>query len=586
MLLERFLEARASKAVQAALGLAEPAPAMLRPTQDPRFGDFQLNAAMTLGKQLGRPPREIADAIASRLATEDFVAHAEVAGPGFVNLTLDEGFLAGLVTSALDDEGHDGVTPVEVPETVVIDYSGPNIAKQMHVGHLRSTILGDAIARALEFRGHRVIRDNHLGDWGTQYGLLIVGMREFGDPTALEGDPIVELERVYKLASERAKTDEPFASAARLELKKLQDGDPENRALWARFVDTTRRAIDAIYEDLGVHFDIYMGESAYHGALAGVVDDLLARGIAREDEGAKAVFWSEVEGDVPGKLKKQREPFLVEKRDGAFLYSTTDIATVLYRRDQLAVDRALYVVDHRQALHFEQVFAIARLLGVTMELVHVGFGTVLGPDGKPLRTRDATGAALTLGALLGQARERAEERIREGIAEGRLKVEEREVGALAKAVGVGAVKYADLMNNRTTDYRFDLDRMVSFTGNAGPYLQYVHARSASIFRKAGIDERAAKGPIRVGTPEETKLVRRLARFGDQVEKVATAYLPHVLCEHLYELASEFNAFYQACKVLDAEDEPTRQSRLALVAATARQMRRGLGLLGIEAPERM
>jgi arginyl-tRNA synthetase len=586
MLLEKFLEARASRAVQAALGLAEPTPALLRPTQDPRFGDYQLNAAMALGKQLGRPPRELAEAIADQLGAEDFVARAEVAGPGFVNLTLDEGFLAGLVTRSLEDEARLGVEPVDAPETVIIDYSGPNIAKQMHVGHLRSTILGDAIARALEFRGHRVIRDNHLGDWGTQYGLLIMGMREFGDPKALEADPIVELERVYKLASERAKSDEPFADAARLELKKLQDGDPENRALWARFVDTTRRAIDEIYEELGVRFDLYMGESAYHDALAGVVEDLVARGLAREDEGAKAVFWGEIDGDVPAKLRKQKEPFLVEKRDGAFLYSTTDVATVLYRRDELGVDRALYVVDHRQALHFEQVFALARLLGVTMELVHVGFGTVLGADGKPLRTRDASGAALTLGSLLRQAKERAAERIREGMAEGRLKVVEEDVEALAKAVGVGAVKYADLANNRTTDYRFDLDRMVSFSGNAGPYLQYVHARSASIFRKAGIAESAAKGPIRVGAPEEAKLVRRLARFGDAVEKVATAYLPHVLCEHLYDLASEFNAFYQACKVLDAEDEPTRQSRLALVAATARQMRRGLELLGIEAPERM
>ncbi|NLY93698.1 MAG: arginine--tRNA ligase [Myxococcales bacterium] len=586
MLLERFLEARASAAVQAALELAEPTSALLRPTQDPRFGDFQLNAAMALGKQLGRPPRELAEKIAEKLRGEEFVASAEVAGPGFVNLTLDDAFLAKLVTDGLGDAEHLGVTPVDAPEKVIIDYSGPNIAKQMHVGHLRSTILGDAIARALEFRGHQVIRDNHLGDWGTQYGLLIVGMREFGDAKALEADPIVELERVYKLASERAKNDEDFAEAARRELKKLQDGDPENRALWKRFVDVTRRTIDEIYAELGVRFDLYLGESAYHDALAGVVRTLEERGIAREDEGAKAVFWGEVEGEVPAKLRKQKEPFLVQKRDGAYLYSTTDIATVLYRRDELGVDRALYVVDHRQALHFEQVFAVARLLGVTMELVHVGFGTVLGADGKPLKTRDASGAALTLAVLLRQAKERAAERIREGMAEGRLKVEEHEIPSLAKAVGIGAVKYADLMNNRTTDYRFDLDRMVSFTGNAGPYLQYVHARSASIFRKAGIDEASAVGPIRVTAPEEAKLVRRLVRFGDAVEKVATLYLPHILCEHLYDLASEFNAFYQACKVLDAEDEATKQSRLALVAATARQMRVGLGLLGIEAPERM
>ncbi|NLE49238.1 MAG: arginine--tRNA ligase, partial [Sandaracinaceae bacterium] len=318
----------------------------------------------------------------------------------------------------------------------------------------------------------------------------------------------------------------------------------------------------------------------------GVVHDLVSRGIAREDAGAKAIFWGEQEGEIPPRLKKQKEPFLIQKSDGAFLYSTTDIATVHYRKEKLGADRALYVVDHRQALHFEQVFTLMKLLGVEIELAHIGFGTVLGSDGKPLRTRDATGAALTLRSLLDEAIERARERIREGIDEGRIQIAEEEIDELARSVGVGAVKYADLSNHRMTDYQFDLDRMVSFTGNSGPYLQYVHARSMSIFRRAGIEESDVSGPITIGTPEEAKLARRLVRFGDVIAKVEESYLPHLIAEHLFELASEFNAFYQACKVIDAENDAVRKSRLALVALTARQVRRGLSLLGIEAVSKM
>lgn len=586
MLFEEFLEARASEAVRAALSLGEDAHAMSRRAQDPRFGDYQLNAAMALGKKLGKPPREIAEAIAAHLRSEDFVESAEVAGPGFVNIRLSERFLEDFLLKMLEDAERDSIPPSAEPETIVVDFSGPNIAKQMHVGHLRSTIIGDAISRVLEFRGHKVIRDNHLGDWGTQFGLLIVGMRAYGDRAALDADPIVELERVYKVASARAKEDEEFAEAARRELKKLQDGDPENRALWAEFVDVTRKTIDAIYELLDVRFDLYLGESAYHDALEGVVHDLVSRGIAREDAGAKAIFWGEQEGEIPPRLKKQKEPFLIQKSDGAFLYSTTDIATVHYRKEKLGADRALYVVDHRQALHFEQVFTLMKLLGVEIELAHIGFGTVLGSDGKPLRTRDATGAALTLRSLLDEAIERARERIREGIDEGRIQIAEEEIDELARSVGVGAVKYADLSNHRMTDYQFDLDRMVSFTGNSGPYLQYVHARSMSIFRRAGIEESDVSGPITIGTPEEAKLARRLVRFGDVIAKVEESYLPHLIAEHLFELASEFNAFYQACKVIDAENDAVRKSRLALVALTARQVRRGLSLLGIEAVSKM
>ena len=586
MLLERYLEAIGADAIQTALGLDGPRPALVRPTTDPKFGDFQLNGAMKLGKELGKPPRELAEPIARALATADAIEKAEVAGPGFVNIHLSRAWIASKLSDALRDLARDGVPPVDAPEKVIVDFSSPNIAKQMHVGHLRSTIIGDAISRILSFIGHDVVRDNHLGDWGTQFGLLIVGMREWGDEATLQSDPIAELERVYKLASERAGNEESFADQARAELAKLQSGDAENRKLWEHFVEVSRTALDAVYKELDVTFDEWLGESAYHDALPGVVDALLERGIAREDEGAVCIFWNELE-DVPKALRKQETPFIVRKKDGAFLYSTTDIATVLHRKAHFEADRALYVVDNRQGLHFQQLFAAMKLLGIHIALEHIGFGTVLGRDGKPLRTRDASGHVITLVSLLDEAKQRARARIDEGIAEGRLRVLPEEMQEVSRVVGIGAVKYADLRQNRLSDYQFDWDKMISFQGNAGPYLQYAYARCASIFNKGGLemDEVAETATILLEAPTEQTLGRHLLRFSDVVHQAGATSQPHLICEHIYELARAFNGFYAECPVLDAEGE-TRDSRLGLTALTARQIRRGLGLVGIGVVDRM
>lgn len=578
MRLERHLAQLARAALAEALSIDDADP-MLRPATDPRFGDFQVNAAMALGKRLGKKPRELAGPLAEALARYEEVASAEVAGPGFVNLRLDDAWVAGALGEMAADTVHDGIPRVDRPEIVVVDYSSPNVAKQMHVGHLRSTILGDAVVRLLRRVGHTVVGDNHIGDWGTQFGLLLAGMTLFGNEYFFQQDPIAELERVYKLASARAKEDEAFADAAREELVRLQEGDPERIALWKQFVDETIEKLNEVYLRLEVTFDEWLGESAYHDDLPDVVKQLLDAGIAREDQGAICVFFDELEG-APENLRKQETPFIVRKKDGAFNYATTDIATILHRRDHFHADRAVYVVDVRQSRHFEMLFTVARALGVEMGLDHVGFGTILGRDGKPLRTRD--GGTVKLADLLDEAEKRAAERMRE---EG-VDVPEEIFGAVASAVGIGAVKYADLRQNRLSDYRFDLDKMVSFKGNAGPYLQYAHARVRSIFRKAELRTQDAKGPIRLEDPAESELARALLRWPDVVHEAAETYQPHLVTDHLYALARAFSAFYERCPVLKAPDDDTRASRLALAALTARQLAGGLDLLGITALERM
>jgi arginyl-tRNA synthetase len=583
MRIERVLDQLGREAIHKALELE--APAVLRPTTDARHGDYQLNGVLPLAKKLGKNPRELAEQVAALLREQAAIEKAEVAGPGFVNLHLSDAWLAAQLTLMLSDTARDGVPESETRDRVVVDFSGPNIAKQMHVGHLRSTIIGDAMVRILRFIGHEVTGDNHLGDWGTQFGLLIVGMRELGDAEALEREPIVELERVYKLASERAKTDSAFAEAARAELAKLQNGDPDNTALWQRFVAVTRAELDKVYARLDVHFDTWYGESFYNPLLADVITLLKERGIAREDEGALCVFFQEHEG-APAELKKQKQPFIVQKKDGAFLYSTTDIATVRYRREVQKATRLMYVVDMRQALHFRQPFSVAELLGwgdVRME--HLGFGSVLGKDGKPLKTRDASGRAITLASLLDEAEERALVPLREALKEGRMDLPEEALPEVARAVGIGAVKYADLHQNRSSDYMFDFDKMISFQGNAGPYLQYAYARVQSIFRKGEVDPAKAANEIVLDTPQERELSRVLVRFGEVVHQAADAGLPHLITDHLYALAKAYSAFFEACPVLKAE-EPARGSRIALCWLTARQLKRGLNLLGIQTVERM
>lgn len=574
MRIEKFFDDAARAAIQRALG--EDAPALLKPTQDAKLGDYQINGAMPLAKKLGKNPRELGAAIAEALRTDPAIEHAEVAGPGFVNLRLSTAWIGRELATMLADE-RDGVPAVDRPERIVVDYSSPNIAKQMHVGHLRSTIIGAAVVGLLRFVGHEVIGDNHVGDWGTQFGLLIAGLDRFRGGDA-EGLDIAGLEGIYKQASALAGEDPAFAERARSELAKLQSGDATSHAAWERFVAITRAELDKIYRRLGVRFDWWLGESFYDPMLPAVVAELEEKKLARVDEGALCVFFSEWD-DAPPKLKKQKEPFIVRKKDGAFLYSTTDIATVQYRTKE-SVDRAYYVVDHRQALHFEQLFAVVRKLGFEMKLEHVGFGTVLDAQGKPLKTRD--GKVVTLASLLDEAEARALDAMRAADVE----LSEEELPEVARMVGIGAVKYADLRQNRLSDYQFDFDKMIEFKGNAGPYMQYAAARVGSIFRKGGIDEASfSTSEITLSEPSELALARTLLRFADVVYAAADTAQPHLLTDHLYVLSRDFSSFFEACPVLKAEG-PTRTSRLALTALVGRQLRRGLGLLGIETPPKM
>ncbi len=581
MRLSKHLADLASSTLQSALELDEPPNPLLRPA-DPKHGDYQLNAAMALAKTLGRKPRDIAEEAAAELAKLDAVASADVAGPGFINLRLEEAWLAARLTEALSDDKL-GVDPVETPETIVVDFSSPNTAKEMHIGHIRSTIIGFAIVQLLREIGHEVIGDNHLGDWGTQFGLLIVGLREWGDEAKLKEDGIAELERLYKLASAKKNEDEDFADQARAALAALQQGDPESRALWERFMAITREAFDAVYERLGVEFDEWLGESAYQDRLEGVVEMLLEKGLAKEDQGAVGIFFHELEGELPKALKNNETPFIVKKKDGAFNYGTTDVATILYRKERWNADRGVYVVDTRQGFHFKQLFETAKRLGIDMELTHVGFGKILGADGKPLRTRD--GGVPKLMPFLDEAVEKARERIEEGRESGRLRIADEDVDEAVKTIGIGAVKYADLMQNRMTDYRFDPEKLIEFKGQAGPYLQYQVARIRSIFRKGGVTLDGFVAPIVLEHEREQALARVLARYPDAIHAAAESYQPHLVCDHVYEVATTFSGFYDDCPVLDAEGD-TRAGRLALCALAEHQLTRGLGLLGIGVLDKM
>jgi arginyl-tRNA synthetase len=578
MRIESFLDGAASQAIKSALGVD--APAIVRPTQDAKHGDYQINGVLPLAKELKKNPRELATKVVEALGANEAIASAEVAGPGFVNLRLADPWVAEQLGEMLRDRVRDGIDRVQKSEKILVDFSSPNIAKQMHVGHIRSTIIGDAITRMFRFVGHEVLADNHLGDWGTQFGLLIVGMREWGSQEALTRDPILELERVYKLAKKKSEEDEGFAEQARAELAKLQAADPDNRRMWQGFIEATKRSLVAIYDRLGVRFDHWLGESAYDEMLPGVVDVLLERKLAREDQGALCIFFGELEA-APEKLKKQEVPFIVRKKDGAYLYSTTDIATILYRQKNFGTERAIYVVDKRQGQHFEQLFAVAGLLGIDMRLEHVGFGMVLGPDGTPLKTR--AGENVLLASLLDEAEERAAKMMRE-----ELELPAELAAELAPAVGIGAVKYADLSQNRTSDYKFEWSKMITLKGNASPYLQYAHARCCSILRKGEVEDPSTldRVAIQLGAPEEAVLARRLLRLSDVVHQAAENCYPHYLADHLYALASEYSKFHEGCPVLKAESSELRASRLALVDMTRRQLARGLELLGIEAPQRM
>jgi arginyl-tRNA synthetase len=596
------LELRVASAVSKLISPAPPQP-YVRPCPDPRHGDFQTNVAMVHGKMMKVNPVEVAGQLREVIFVRDIAEKPEIAGPGFLNFRLKPEYLAAQVTARAADVRL-GVSTVAKPETIVIDYSGPNIAKEMHVGHLRSTILGDALARIYCFLGHKVIADNHLGDWGTGFGMILLGYKREGDPVLLQNDPFGHLEKIYQKIQLEAKADESLREAAKRELVLLQQGDAENRKLWEQFRKFSLEALDVIYQRLGVQFDYTLGESFYNNMLADVVDDLLKRFIARESEGAVAIF-------SDGKLPPKEDPFLVSdggefrenpllvrKSDGGYNYATTDLATIRYRHEEFKAQRVIYVVDGRQQMHFRQLFAAAKRWGFDdMKMEHVWFGTILGPDKKPMKTKE--GDNVKLKALLDEAVERAskildeklklqkariEEKAGDVPADTRIEMAEHQRVALARVVGLGALKYADLAQNRNLDYVFNWDKLLAFDGNTAPYILNAYVRTRSVFRKAGINE-APKATVKLTEPAEIALAAKLLNFADSVSLAAEEYRPHYLCLYLFELATMFHKFWENCPMLSATPE-VRDSRLVLCDLTARTLRQGLTLLGIGVTEQM
>ena len=596
------LEARVVSAVEKLFSPAPPKP-YVRPCLDARHGDFQTNVALVFAKIMKANPLDLARHLAEVVFVRDLAEKPEVAAPGFVNFRLKPEYLARQIT-ALSGDVRLGVPVVAKPETLVIDYSGPNIAKEMHVGHLRSTILGDALARIYCFLGHTVIADNHIGDWGTGFGMILYGYKREGDPEKLRLDPFGHLEAIYQKIQQEAKTDEKVREAARRELVFLQQGDPQNRKLWEEFRRYSLDSLDVIYQRLGVQFDHTLGESFYNDMLGEVVADLVKRGIARESEGAIAIF-------SDGKLPPKDDPFLVSdngefrdnpllirKSDGGYNYATTDLATIRYRHEHFHAQRVIYVVDGRQQMHFKQLFEAARRWGYgDTKMEHVWFGTILGPDKKPFKSRE--GGNIKFRALLAEAEERAgkiiaekisaqqaraEEKAGEGDAEKRVEMPEHTRAALARVVGLGALKYADLAQNRNLDYVFSWDKLLAFDGNTAPYVQNAYVRIRAIFRKAKLDQ-VPNAEVKLLEPAELELGRKLLDFADSVYLAAEEYRPHYLCLYLFELATLFHKFYESCPVLSAAED-VRNSRLVLCDLTARTLRQGLNLLGIDVVEQM
>jgi arginyl-tRNA synthetase len=630
---------------------------MVLTSQDAKFGDYQANLAMPLGKRLGKPPRQVAAELVAHVDVSDCCEPPEIAGPGFINLRLKDNWLSEQLAATAGGDRL-GVARATKPRTVVIDYSSPNVAKPMHVGHIRSTVIGDALYRILHFLGHKSISDNHLGDWGTQFGMIIYGFKHFVDREALAREPVPELTRLYKLvnslveyhearnekvpalhqriaeldqqaarlrdaplpaepkeakqASHRLKKiesqlaelhtelDALFGNVAAIEedpqrsrlaaehadisqrvlmeTALLHGGDPTNVELWRQFLPPCLQEIESLYQRIGVAFDHTLGESFYQDRLRGVVKDLCDKGLARESDGAICVF-----------LEGYDVPMIVQKQDGAFLYATSDLATIQYRMSEWKPNAILYVVDHRQSLHFEQLFAAARLWGYRdVELQHVAFGTVLGEDGRPFKTR--TGKSIGLGSVVDEAVDRALTIVSQNDdARPEPMLSELDRKQVAERIGIGAIKYADLAHNRTSDYVFSYDKMLAMTGNTATYLQYSYARVKSIFGKAGIENSAFRLPpsaFLLTTPQERALAVALLQFAEALDRVAADYRPNHLTAYLFELAGRYSDFFENCPVLRAETEELRASRLALCDLTARTIKQGLNLLGIEVVERM
>ena len=542
----------------------------IAPAADTRFGDYQANAAMVLAKQIKANPRELAAKIADYFEAGEICEKPEIAGPGFLNFRLKPQWVAQQLR-ALAGDARCGAPETRHPQRVVIDFSSPNIAKPMHVGHIRSTILGDALARIARFVGHEVVTDNHLGDWGTQFGKVLYGWKHLLDRAALERDPIAEMTRLYREVNALEQTDPAVHRGAREELVKLQQGDPENRVIWQQLIDLSWAEFSDIYEKLGVRFDERLGESFYDPALSALVDKLLADGTAQISEGAACIFFP----DIPALADK---PCLVRKSDGGFLYATTDLATIEYRVERWDPHAVWYVTGAPQQLHFQQVFAAAKRMGITTRLNHIAFGSILGEDHKLMKTR--SGDNVPLRDLIGEAVTRARTMIEEKNPE--LPGEEKD--HIARVVGLGAVKYAELSQHRMTDYVFSWSKMLSLQGNTAPYLQNAYVRVRSIFRKLGAELGTAQEVV-LTEPAELALAKKLLQFGEIVPLVLHEFRPNLLANHLFETANTFHTFYEACPVLKSEGT-TQHSRLVLCEATARVLKQGLDLLGIEVPERM
>lgn len=625
---------------------------MIRPAQDRQFGDFQANCAMPLAKVLKKPPRDVASEICEHLNVADFCEAPEIAGPGFINLTLKPEWLTEQINEAVNDERF-GVEKVLEPKNIIVDFSSPNVAKPMHVGHLRSSVIGDSICRVLKFLGHSVKSDNHIGDWGTQFGMIIYGYKHFLDEASYKKEPVAELARLYRLVNqisdyhaaveslpnvkqqieesqkeiealesslkeddkkgkkqlkrlrsdfekkkqsakdlhakieefendksllETANAHKSIAKDARLETAKLHSGDEENLKLWNQFMPICLDAMQVIYDRLNVEFDMTLGESHYQPQLGSVVEQMKSKGVAVDSEGAVCVF---IEGNAA--------PFLIQKADGAFTYGTTDLATVQSRVDDLNSDSIIYVVDTRQGEHFRLLFETVRIWGYNdVELKHVNFGTVMGKDKKPFKTR--SGDNVSLGSLLDEAITRARVIVDEnddGKEESQLDESQRQT--VAKIVGIGGIKYADLKHNRESDYVFDWEKMLAKTGNTATYIQYAYARIAGIFRKGEFNRsklRTAKQPISLNEPNEVLLAKQLLSYQEVLDGIGQEYQPHLLTQYLFETAETFSSFYVSCPVLKAENEEDKVSRLMLSDLTARILQHGLSLLGIDTAEQM
>ena len=550
---------------------------------DTRFGDYQSNAAMILAKQLKTNPRALAEQIKAALQVEDLCEKITVDGPGFLNLTLSAAALAQRLSIIVKDD-HVGVPQLEKAKTIVVDFSAPNIAKPMHVGHIRSTFIGDSLARVARFIGHKVITDNHVGDWGTQFGMIIHGWKTQLDQEKLKADPIHELVSVYKAVNAAAKADEAVLEICKGELVKLQQGDAENLGIWKECVRLTLEQLEKVYGALDIKFDHYLGESFYNDALAPLVAEMLNQGIATISEGATVVF-------SDGSVKPENDPFLIREKDewkpapciirkgdGGFLYATTDLATIDYRVKEWQADEIWYVVGAPQQLHFRQVFAAAQRRGITTKMIHIAFGSILGPDGKMFKTRSGE----TVGLL--EVIDEAIERARAAADEKEQGLSDAEKDEIARIIGGGSVKYAELSQNRLTDYKFSWDKMLSLQGNTAPYLINAYVRTRSIFRKLD-GEVTLTDDLAITEPAERALAMKLAQFAENAHDILDDHRPNLLANYLYELADTYHSFYEACHVLRSEGT-ARNTRLTLCEATGRVLKTGLGLLGIQTTERM